>query len=314
LEKSLPEVKGGITMKLGYFPGCSLKGMARAYDESTKIVAEGFGIELMEVDDFNCCGALEAKGSNEKLSYMLPARVMDSAKGRFHVDAVVTPCNGCYHSLLRTNAAMNENANAKSDVISFLKDVGYGSYEGDLDVRHFLELFYNEVGPEKVKNAVKKSLKGLKVASYYGCLYERPKTITKTGYKSNRDDSENPYFQDELLAATGAEVVKFDAAASCCGGAHALQDESLSATLSATILSAAKKAGADILALPCPLCGAALDIKQPEIVKVHGNDAKIPVVYFTQLIGLAMGKSAKDLKLTDPISNPMEVLKSKGLV
>jgi heterodisulfide reductase subunit B len=301
-------------MKLGYFPGCSLKGMARAYDESTKIVAEGFGIELMEIDDFNCCGALEAKGSNEKLSYMLPARVMDSAKGRFHVDAVVTPCNGCYHSLLRTNAAMNENANAKSDVISFLKDVGYGSYEGDVDVRHFLELFYNEVGPEKVKNAVKKSLKGLKVASYYGCLYERPKTITKTGYKSNRDDSENPYFQDELLAATGAEVVKFDAAASCCGGAHALQDESLSATLSATILSAAKKAGADILALPCPLCGAALDIKQPEIVKVHGNDAKIPVVYFTQLIGLSMGKSAKDLKLTDPISNPMDVLKSKGLV
>jgi heterodisulfide reductase subunit B len=301
-------------MKLGYFPGCSLKGMARAYDESTKIVAEGFGIELMEIDDFNCCGALEAKGSNEKLSYMLPARVMDSAKGRFHVDAVVTPCNGCYHSLLRTNAAMNENANAKSDVISFLKDVGYGSYEGDIDVRHFLELFYNEVGPEKVKNAVKKSLKGLKVASYYGCLYERPKTITKTGYKSNRDDSENPYFQDELLAATGAEVVKFDAAASCCGGAHALQDESLSATLSATILSAAKKAGADILALPCPLCGAALDIKQPEIVKVHGNDAKIPVVYFTQLIGLSMGKSAKDLKLTDPISNPMDVLKSKGLV
>ena len=301
-------------MKLGYFPGCSLKGMARAYDESTKIVAEGFGIELMEIDDFNCCGALEAKGSNEKLSYMLPARVMDSAKGRFHVDAVVTPCNGCYHSLLRTNAAMNENANAKSDVISFLKDVGYGSYEGDIDVRHFLELFYNEVGPEKVKNAVKKSLKGLKVASYYGCLYERPKTITKTGYKSNRDDSENPYFQDELLAATGAEVVKFDAAASCCGGAHALQDESLPATLSATILSAAKKAGADILALPCPLCGAALDIKQPEIVKVHGNDAKIPVVYFTQLIGLSMGKSAKDLKLTDPISNPMDVLKSKGLV
>ncbi len=301
-------------MKLGYFPGCSLKGMARAYDESTKIVADGFGIELMEIDDFNCCGALEAKGSNEKLSYMLPARVMDSAKGRFHVDAVVTPCNGCYHSLLRTNAAMNENANAKSDVISFLKDVGYGSYEGDIDVRHFLELFYNEVGPEKVKNAVKKPLKGLKVASYYGCLYERPKTITKTGYKSKRDDSENPYFQDELLAATGAEVIKFDAAASCCGGAHALQDESLSATLSATILSAAKKAGADILALPCPLCGAALDIKQPEIVKVHGEDAKIPVVYFTQLIGLSMGKSAKDLKLTDPISNPMDVLKSKGLV
>ncbi len=301
-------------MKLGYFPGCSLKGMARAYDESTKIVAEGFGIELMEVDDFNCCGALEAKGSNEKLSYMLPARVMDSAKGRFHVDAVVTPCNGCYHSLLRANAAMNEDSAAKSDVISFLKDVGYGTYEGDIDVRHFLELFYNEVGPEKVKNAVKKSLKGLKVASYYGCLYERPKTITKTGYKSKRDDSENPYFQDELLAATGAEVVKFEAAASCCGGAHALQDESLAATLSAAVLSAAKKAGADILALPCPLCGAALDIKQPEIVKAHGNDAKIPVVYFTQLIGLAMGKSAKDLKLTDPISNPMEILKSKGLV
>ncbi len=301
-------------MKLGYFPGCSLKGMARAYDESTKIVAEGFGIELMEVDDFNCCGALEAKGSNEKLSYMLPARVMDSAKGRFHVDAIVTPCNGCYHSLLRANAAMNEDSAAKSDVISFLKDVGYGTYEGDIDVRHFLELFYNEVGPEKVKNAVKKSLKGLKVASYYGCLYERPKTITKTGYKSKRDDSENPYFQDELLAATGAEVVKFEAAASCCGGAHALQDESLAATLSAAVLSAAKKAGADILALPCPLCGAALDIKQPEIVKAHGNDAKIPVVYFTQLIGLAMGKSAKDLKLTDPISNPMEILKSKGLV
>jgi heterodisulfide reductase subunit B len=239
---------------------------------------------------------------------------MDSAKGRFHVDAVVTPCNGCYHSLLRANAAMNEDSAAKSDVISFLKDVGYGTYEGDIDVRHFLELFYNEVGPEKVKNAVKKSLKGLKVASYYGCLYERPKTITKTGYKSKRDDSENPYFQDELLAATGAEVVKFEAAASCCGGAHALQDESLAATLSAAVLSAAKKAGADILALPCPLCGAALDIKQPEIVKAHGNDAKIPVVYFTQLIGLAMGKSAKDLKLTDPISNPMEILKSKGLV
>ncbi len=301
-------------MKLGYFPGCSLKGMARAYDESTKIVAEGFGIELMEVDDFNCCGALEAKGSNEKLSYMLPARVMDSAKGRFHVDAIVTPCNGCYHSLLRANAAMNEDHTAKNDVINFLKDVGYGTYEGDIDVRHFLELFYNEVGPEKVKNAVKKSLKGLKVASYYGCLYERPKTITKTGYRSKRDDSENPYFQDELLEATGAEVVKFEAAASCCGGAHALQDESLSATLSAAVLSAAKKAGADILALPCPLCGAALDIKQPEIVKAHGNEAKIPVVYFTQLIGLAMGKSAKDLKLTDPISNPMDILKSKGLV
>ena len=300
-------------MKIGYFPGCSLKGMARAYDESTKIVAQEFGIDLMEIEDFNCCGALEVKGSNEKLSYMLPARVMDSAKGRFHVDAVVTPCNGCYHSLLRANSAMNENTAAKEDVISFLKDVGYGTYEGDMDVRHFLELFYNEIGPEKVKSAVKKPLKGLKVASYYGCLYERPKTITMTGYKSKRDDSENPYFQDELLKATGAEVVEFHASASCCGGAHALQDESLAATLSAAVLSSAKEAGADMLVLPCPLCGAALDIKQPEIIKAHGEKAKLPVVYFTQLIGLSIGKNPKELKLSDPISNPMEVLKSKGL-
>jgi heterodisulfide reductase subunit B len=300
-------------MKIGYFPGCSLKGMARAYDESTKIVAQEFGIDLMEIEDFNCCGALEVKGSNEKLSYMLPARVMDSAKGRFHVDAVVTPCNGCYHSLLRANSAMNENAAAKGDVISFLKDVSYGTYEGDMDVRHFLELFYNEIGPEKVKSAVKKPLKGLKVASYYGCLYERPKTITMTGYKSKRDDSENPYFQDELLKATGAEVVEFHASASCCGGAHALQDESLAATLSAAVLSSAKEAGADMLVLPCPLCGAALDIKQPEIIKSHGEKAKLPVVYFTQIIGLSIGKNPKELKLSDPISNPMEVLKSKGL-
>ena len=300
-------------MKLGYFPGCSLKGMARAYDESTKIVADSFGIELLEIDDFNCCGALEVKGSNEKLSYMLPARVMDSAKGRFHVDAVVTPCNGCYHSLLRTNVAMNENTNARNDVIEFLKDIGYGTYKGNLDVRHFLELFYNEVGPEKIKSMVKKPLNGLKVASYYGCLYERPKTITNTGYKSKRDDSEKPYFQDELLRATGAEVVEFESSASCCGGAHALQDEKLAATLSAAVLSSAKAAGADMLVLPCPLCGAALDIKQPEIIKAHGEKAKLPVVYFTQLIGLAIGKSAKELKLSDPISNPMEVLKSKGL-
>ena len=300
-------------MKIGYFPGCSLKGMARAYDESTKIVAREFGIDLMEIEDFNCCGALEVKGSNEKLSYMLPARVMDSAKGRFNVDAVVTPCNGCYHSLLRANSAMNENAAAKGDVINFLKDVGYGTYEGDMDVRHFLELFYNEIGPEKVKSAVKKPLEGLKVASYYGCLYERPKTITMTGYKSKRDDSENPYFQDELLKATGAEVVEFHASASCCGGAHALQDESLAATLSAAVLSSAKEAGADMLVLPCPLCGAALDIKQPEIIKAHGEKAKLPVVYFTQLIGLSIGKNPKELKLSDPISNPMEVLKAKGL-
>lgn len=282
-------------MKIGYFPGCSLKGMARAYDESTKIVAESFCIELLEVDDFNCCGALEAKGSNENLSYMLPARVMDSAKGRFNVDAIVTPCNGCYHSLLRANIGMDENIGTKNSVIKFLKDVGYGTYEGGMDVRHFLELFYNEVGPGKVKDKVVKSLKGLKVASYYGCLYERPKTITKTGYKSKRDDSENPYFQDDLLKATGAEVVEFNAAASCCGGAHALQDESLSATLSASILSAAKAAGADILVLPCPLCGAALDIKQPEIIKAHGEKAKLPVVYFTQLIGLSIGKSPKEI-------------------
>ena len=300
--------------KVAYFPGCSLEGFGKSYDESAKFTARALGVELATIDDYSCCGAIEAKREDELSSYLLPARNLALAKKQMNADSLVTPCNGCHYTMRRATTELKKRPTLAEDVNRLLGDAGEPAYDGKADVRHFLEYLFNEHGPDAVKAKVKRPLKGLKVVPYYGCLYVRPKIYSGAGKDARHDNPEYPVFMDELLRAAGAEVVEWDGKTDCCGGGHALGDEDNSLKLSASVLERARQAGADVLTTNCPLCGAALDVRYNDLKSRFGDSIQMPVTYFTQLLGLAFGGSAKDVGLGLQYSGASEALKKRGVV
>lgn len=299
-------------MELIYYPGCSLKtGLAQNYDKSVRVVAEALGVELHELDGGgSCCGANEAFSIGEDVSLYLAACILATAE-RTGLKEMTVPCSGCYMALVRTNALFAEDPSKLEKINGLLTD-GL-KYSGGMVVEHLIETLHNRVGADKVKEKVKKPLTGLKLATSYGCMYLRPSIYTHSG-ENGKDNPENPLFMDELLGAAGAEVLgidKFPAKTDCCGGTFALANETLSYRMCSEILLTAKEAGADMLALGCPLCGAALDLRQPAIAKQYGERVSLPVVYFTQLLGFAFGYSVDELGLKFNVSSPKLIRKEE---
>ncbi len=294
--------------KVALYPGCALDGLGKSYDVSLKIVAEDLGLKFERLDDYNCCGALEVKNVNTMAGLLLPARNLSLAR-KEGANTVMSACPGCHYSLSRTQYYMSKYPKLREKVNAYLEKMGEKPYDLQLMTIHAVEYFYNSVGIEKIKAKVKRPLTGLKVAPYYGCLYNRPKPYTLAGYMKLKDDPERPIFMDELLKSLGAEVVPFEAKTMCCGGPHVYSDVEVALHLEARILKEARRNGADMLVVDCPLGGVALETNMNKIADKYGEDLRMPVVYFTQLMAFAFGHSPEEALLTANLTNPMSILK-----
>jgi len=284
-----------------YYPGCSQIATSKAYDISTRNTARVLGIELIELDDWNCCGATAYTAISEKRSFVLSARNLALAEKTGH--DLVTACAGCYLSLHKTNRYMAENTEIREEIRRALKAGGM-DYTGGVRVRHCLDVMVNDLGEEEIKQHVVRAFNGLKVAPYYGCQITRP--------FGDIDDPEFPEVMHRLLDWIGAEPIPFSMMTKCCGGMLMITQQKVALELVGQILSRAKEEGADCIATACPLCQINLEAYQAKAARITGADCKIPVFYFTQLLGITLGLKPKDLALSDNLTPSEAVFASRS--
>jgi heterodisulfide reductase subunit B len=287
-------------MKYAYYPGCSSHSTARDMHESATAVARALGIELVEIEGWSCCGATAAHQTDPVLAASLPAANMLLAQ-QMGLDTVVT-CAACYNRMKVANHEVSSSPDLHDSVAAAVGQ----PYDGSVAVRHLVEILLEDVGIEKLRQRFTHTLGGLKVASYYGCLLVRPHGIT------NFDDAENPTILDRLVTAMGGEGVDWPCKVDCCGGGLNLTRTDMVVKLSGSIIDMAKAAGADCIAVACPMCQASLDLRQQDIQKQSGTHYKMPIVYITQLLGLCLGIPGKELGLNRLMVAPTAVLQSLG--
>jgi len=278
-----------------------LESTAPEYAISCKAVSEILGIELVEIPDWNCCGAMDAiYAYNPSVSVALSVRNLALAESMKM--NVVTLCSACFFTLSRANKLFREDSEMKNKVDKMLSDAGL-KYNGEVRVRHYLDILVNEVGFQKISEYVKAPLKGLKVASYYGCVLIRPPEIV------NFDDPEHPTSLDKLVEALGGQCVDYIDKTRCCGASLGLTEEHVMMEMTKEILLKAKDAGADCVILPCPMCHFNLDAKQKNIESAFDIKIDLPVLFFTQLMGIAFGLSPKKVALQKNCVSPKALLK-----
>ncbi len=300
--------------KVAYYPGCALEGSGGPYDKSTRVLVDKLGLKMENLEDYSCCGAMEVKNIHPMLQTYMSARNLAIASERMGYDTVMAPCNGCYHNLKKTEYELATSEEHLKTVQDLAKKADDPVYKGDVRTVHLLEWLMEELGPEGIKAKMSKSLKGVKIANYYGCMYTRPRQIfPEKDQGPGSESSYKPHFMDDLLAAAGAENVDFPLKTACCGGAHTLSDSDTSTQLVLNILQAAEEAGAEIIATECPTCHSGLEMHQVRAEKEFGITTNVKIVYFTQLLGLAMGMSPRKMGIHENISDSMGFLKEKGV-
>jgi len=281
-------------MRVSYYPGCSLEGTAREYGESASAVCQALGIELDELEDWNCCGASSAHSTNDFLSLALPARDLSSADAK-GLDLAV-PCAACYQRLKVAEKRLSQNP---------LPDF---PYKGQIKVIHLLDLCSEEEILQRVREGVKKPLHGLRVACYYGCLVVRPPKVTDA---ANFEDPQN---MDTLMNMVGAESVSWSYKTDCCGAGFTLSRPDVVRKLSGKILDMAIEAGTECVVTCCPMCQANLEMCQGALSRKTGRDYHVPTFYFTELIGLALGLPGLEQWFKRHLVNPRKLLGAKGLL
>jgi len=286
-------------VKYAYFPGCSIHASAKEYAMAAKAVDKFLGVEFVEIPDWNCCGAIDAVYAyNPLLAVSLSARNLALAEN-MKMD-IVTLCSACFFTLSRANNMLRENADMKSKVDNAINDAGL-KYTGEVKVRHYMDVLVNDVGMDKIRRQVKVPLKGLKVAPYYGCLIVRPTGIQRF------DDPEHPTSMDKVIEALGAESVYYPDKTTCCGASLVITDEEVMMEMTKHPLLTAKNAQADCIVTPCPMCHFNLDAKQKDIESHFDIKIGMPVLYITQLIGLAFGLPPKELGLQRNVVSPNKI-------
>ncbi len=303
-------------MKIPYYPGCTLHERALDFDVSARECAKTLGVELEELPIWTCCGAVFPLVTDSVMEILAPVRNLAYASREG--DKLVTLCSFCYHVLKRANRTIRtdpekaEKANlflradteAREEIESYTRE----DYTGQVEVIHFLEMLRDLVGYEAVAKKVRRKLKDLRVAPYYGCMLLRPKK------EMEFDDPEQPSIFEEFLETLGCDVVDFPMKTECCGGFQIVSDEDLAIACSRNVVSSAIKRGADVIVTTCPLCRYNLDKKQEEMAKEVRGFRKIPVIYFTQLLGIALGIDGEHIDFTDNYVDPRPVLAEKSLL
>ena len=307
--------RGTRYRRVAYYPGCALEGTGHAYNASTRAVGKALGLKLDEVPNWNCCGAMEVKNVDPKVQTYLSARVMAIAAHDMKSQVVMAPCNGCYHNLKKAEYDLAHDASSREVVGKMSRKAGHAAYEaGEVETIHVLDWLKHGVGEHGLRARLRRKLAGLKVANYYGCMYTRPRHIfPEKDQGPGSESTSKPHFMDDLLEAAGAENVEFPLKTACCGGAHTLSDSDMSTRLVLNILRAAELAGADVIATECPTCHSGLEMHQVRAEKVLGERTTVKVLYFTQLLGVALGLSPRSLGIHENISDGGAALKAKGL-
>ena len=304
----------GKYKKVAYYPGCALEGTGHAYNRSTKAVGKKLGLDLVELKNWNCCGAMEVKNIDPKLQTYLSARNLSIADD-MGFDTVMAPCNGCYHNLKKAEYDLANDEPSKEVNTRLSEKAGHTTYEsGKVETIHALDWIKHSVGDDGIRERVKNSLSGLKVANYYGCMYTRPRHIFPE--KDNglgTESTSKPHFMDEILEAAGAENVDYPLKTACCGGAHALSDSDTSTKLVLNLLETAEACGADVIATECPTCHTGLEMHQVRPEKVLGRKTTVKILYFTQLLGMALGLKPKAVGVQENFSDAMPLIREKGL-
>ena len=283
-----------------YYPGCSLHASARDYDESVKGVLGCLEIKLEEVPDWNCCGATITPSLNQLQAQILPARNL--ALAAENKGDLIVPCNACYMSLKKVQHNMVKYKEIREGVIDIFSQTGL-SLTGMPKVRHLLEMIMEDIGLAKVKEMVTKPLKDIKIVSYSGCQLVRP-----LGF----DDPEDPQALDQLMEALGAKVLPFSQKSHCCGSSLITTQPELAFKMVDSILEEAKKAGAEMVVVTCPMCQLNLDAYQGQINNKFNRTGELPIIYFTQLMGLAMGMSKSQLGIQRGIVSSNKALEKIG--
>lgn len=271
-------------MKYSYFPGCCMESSAVAYNLSTKAVMEALGIELAELEDWNCCGASPYSSLDILISFCVSARNLALAEKK-GLD-LVTACSSCYSLLEKTNSLFRQSSPLRREVEEALAAGGL-EYHGGVRVCHLAHVLIQDVGAEAIAAKAKRNLDGLRVAVYYGCQLVRP----SRGF----DDPEFPQSLDRLVDSLGATAVHFPLKSRCCGGTFVITEESIALGLLRKLLDSAATNGAECIITVCPLCQTNLDAYQGRVNRKFKTRYEIPILFPTQLVGLALGLSSKEL-------------------
>ena len=292
-------------MKFAYFPGCTLETKAIGFDRSARQVAGALGADLVTLPEWNCCGATFPLSTDNLLDLVGPARNLVSAAEAGETTLVVA-CATCFNVLRRTNYTLQHNADSLEKINAFLERPA--DYAGQVQVRHLLDIFEREVGLEEITRLAQPGLGGLRVAAYYGCMLLRPADEIAL------DDPEQPGIMDRLFRAMGAETVEYPHRGECCGAYLTVRSPDASMEITHRILTSAVNAGADVIATACPLCQFNLDWLQNRMVQAYAGFHRIPVLYFTQLMGLGMGLDAGGYEFEKHYVDPRPILREAGLL
>jgi len=275
-------------MKYALYLGCTIPSRMNHYDASTRRVAEGLGIELVDLEGAGCCGPVFVRSINRATYVAMAARNLALAE-RMGLD-VVTLCNGCFGALVEARHVLKEDERLRVEVNGILKEEGL-EFKGSSSVKHFVQVLYHDYGLSKIKSRVVNPFRGLKTAVHYGCHVLRPSEITKF------DRAEDPSLLDRLVEVTGTKSVNWLLKTMCCGAPTLAASEETALQLVKMKLDSAKKAGADCMVTICPFCEVMFDTQQLKIAFETGQSYDLPALFYPQLLGLSMGLKPDDVGL-----------------
>ena len=291
-----------------YYPGCSMDGTGKAYHDSIEAVLPELSIGLAELDDWNCCGATEYMGISPLRAQALVGRNLALAeKQKNGSDTLVAPCSACYINLARTDAYVRESDELAANVNDALNADGMSYTPGSVKVRHLLEIMIDDVGLDQIHHHVTRPLAGLKLAPYMGCLVSRP------DYDDRWQHREHPHALDQLLLHLGADVVEYSRRTDCCGGHMTQINPETGLELIRRLIVEAERVGAHALVTVCPMCQMNVDAYQDEMNRFFGTKYHMPVLFFTQLMGLAFGAKPEDLGIGVELVSSRNALANIGL-
>ncbi|MHC4943295.1 MAG: CoB--CoM heterodisulfide reductase iron-sulfur subunit B family protein [Planctomycetota bacterium] len=291
-------------MKVSYYPGCTLKTKSKNLEIPGIAAMAALGVELVELERWNCCGVTFSLADDDLIHVVAPVRDLIRVKEE-GFDKVVTLCSMCYNTLAQANHLMRNDEEKRKTLNTFMEEEP--DYSGEVEVLHLFNFLRDEIGWDKVKEAVKVPLKDLKVAPNYGCTLVRPKEVAI-------DSPEHPRFMTDFLNALSAEPVEYPAATECCGAYQMVAHPEASMRAVANILNSASGRGAEAMASSCPLCEYNIGRQQPEVIESHQDVKPIPTFFFTQLLALALGLDEKTCCLEQNGTAARALLESKGIL
>lgn len=294
-----------MTEKIAYYPGCTAKSYAKYMDSTTRAVMKDYGIELVELTRWTCCGTFFGLVDDNLTSQLAPIRNMIRTK-EDGFNQVTTTCSMCYNTLKRANLLFKNDEEKAMRLNAFMDEEE--DYEGDVEVVHLLDIIKEKIGIDKLRGKIVNPLKGLKIAPYYGCTLLRPTEV------SVDENSEKPTILSDLIFALGGEAVEDPYMTECCGSYLTVKDKHLVADRTNKILGSMTRKDIDLVMVSCPLCQFNLDARQKEAKELNPSFKEVPIVYFTQLMALALGKDPKELGFGEHNINPTPVLKKRKLL